>query len=279
VDVLGIVGGVQRSLSATDTVVALSSGRNVVDMLFYVVAGVLAVLTYLNARRTFFQPRHTEVFKLVTQQCVEIASLLCGKNETQLLIEIHYDTMVLANTHVLLDHYAHLTFGFEPPDPYERIDEFGEFKRRSTLHKTGHVVAPKAYSSADESEVEVAEMTGWNDLGTELVMPLVFVPDEMHEHWRTLDSMRKSILTPDRVKPALDCYCEACEDLPSVLMDVLNDIAPTLPESYSTLEALELADHLSVMNEFNRRRPRLEPLLDDVCQALRRYLDVERVFR
>jgi hypothetical protein len=62
-------------------------------------------------------------------------------------------------------------------------------------------------------------------------------------------------------------------------MDVLNDIAPTLPASYPSPDALDDADVLSIMNAFNARRPRLEPLLSDVCDALRAYLDVEHVFR
>ena len=269
---------VAHSLTASTTVVAAHTANDLAGTCFFAVTGLLAIMTFWNARRIFFQPRHAQVFNLVTAKCVEIADLLCGRSETELLIAMHFDTMGLANTHVLLDHYAALQFGFQPPDPYDRIDEFGNFKKRCTVHEKGHAIKPDGYMP-DAEEPSTADVTGWDDLGTELRMPLIFVPDEMFEHERVVRALQDSILTPHKVKRALARYSDALEGMPGELMDVLNAVAPSLPETYPTLESLKDANVWSVMNAFNACRQPLEPLLDDVCRELRAYLGVERVFK
>ena len=57
---------------------------NTIEALFYILTGVIALLTYLSARKTILQPVKTEVFKRQVEVFSSIMELFNGKSEIEI---------------------------------------------------------------------------------------------------------------------------------------------------------------------------------------------------
>lgn len=79
---------------------------NTIEALFYILTGVIALLTYLSARKTILQPVKTEVFKRQVEVFSSIMELFNGKSEIEIRRAFGFDKMLKANILCLLDEYA-----------------------------------------------------------------------------------------------------------------------------------------------------------------------------
>lgn len=78
----------------------------VVQIIFWVIAGVVAVLTYRHARQTVLQPIRTEVFKAQLAAMSQIMGRFLGKNELELRDEFEFRRFFDVNAWALIDNYA-----------------------------------------------------------------------------------------------------------------------------------------------------------------------------
>jgi len=86
----------------------LDFATNVLQAVFFVTVAIVAILTYLQAKRTWFQPIRTEVFKEQLRAIDELASHFIGKSETELRDELDFDALISINSCKLIDDYASL---------------------------------------------------------------------------------------------------------------------------------------------------------------------------
>lgn len=82
-----------------------------IQSLFYVVGIALAILTYLQARKTFFQPLRTEVFKLQLRAVEDALHPFVGKDEAELRAYFGLESTMQKNALLMLDSYGRACFG------------------------------------------------------------------------------------------------------------------------------------------------------------------------
>lgn len=70
---------------------------------FFLAVGVIAVLTYLQVKRTWLQPMRTEVFKQQLKAIDELASHFIGKSETALREELDLESLISINSCKLME--------------------------------------------------------------------------------------------------------------------------------------------------------------------------------
>jgi len=262
------------SLVSSATPGILAATRDGVEIVFYVVVGLITLLAYLTARKTFFQPRHAEVFRMVAEQCVQIADLVCGKDDAQLLADLGIYDMVTANGAILFDGYAYAVFGIEVPEPDERAAEFGEF--------SGHLVSDEAILPSNEPFRPGTASLPMEEPATARLpyRPTVLVlSDDYLDYMSRLDALRRSTITPASIKKSLNRYYEVCDGLPSLLLEMLQACAEEMADLYPTLDALNDGHTVWMTNMFNHGRPDLLKLTEAVCAAIDKYLNVDRTFR
>lgn len=84
--------------------------RDIFQILFFVIVGLVTLLTYLKAKRTLFQPIKTEVFKEQIKVFSDILSFFRGKKEIDLSNEFNFDKLLEVNCISLIDDYASFHF-------------------------------------------------------------------------------------------------------------------------------------------------------------------------
>jgi hypothetical protein len=100
-----------------------------VQIAFWIAAGLVAVLTYLQARKTFFQPLKLEVFKLQMALLARVHELCAGPGQGGVLTSFDLRRIGLANAYVALERYAGTQFGDQGPAAVihlkpDRLDDY-----------------------------------------------------------------------------------------------------------------------------------------------------------
>jgi hypothetical protein len=260
-------------VEATQVAVAVGTVRDGVEAVFYIVVGVLTVLTFLAAKKTFLQPKHAEVFRLVAEQCIEIMREFAGKGEMVLRQDLHLDKMAHANVMLLVDAYAQGHLGLTLPDEAERLAKMGDFPVW-TCNVESLVSADHPYVPLSPESSSVAEPGAWDDFKVDRIV----WPRETSEYLDRLTAMQKSPMTPASVAKLLGDYVALAHEAGSCLMGSLQEAAPELVLKYPSEALLRRADLSWLSNLVNHDRPDFEPLSLELCKVIRDYLGVDETF-
>ena len=101
----------------------LSSCRDIFQVFFFIVIGVVRILTYIKAKKSLLQPIKTEVFKEQIKVFANILEQISGKSEISLRNDFDFDKVFTVNVASMYDHYASLFFDIqfdESKRPYNR---------------------------------------------------------------------------------------------------------------------------------------------------------------
>jgi hypothetical protein len=83
-----------------------SIAQGIVQIAFFVTTGIVAILSYIRAKKTLFQPLRTEVFKEQLKTLRKILDQFEGKGEVALRDDFGFPELIHINTISLLDSYA-----------------------------------------------------------------------------------------------------------------------------------------------------------------------------
>src|SRR4051794_38106752 len=96
----------------------LTSIKDIVTIAFYVIASVIAILTYLRARATILQPKRTELIKKQTEIFSNFLSFI-NENENSIDNGFDYVNVYSYNVDLIL-----LELGLIQSDNQEKIIQF-----------------------------------------------------------------------------------------------------------------------------------------------------------
>lgn len=110
--------------------------KSIVNILFFLTAGIVGVLSYLNARKTLFAPIKTETFKLQLKAFEELLSFFQHKNEHDFLDDFDFPRILRLNALQMCDAYAHLFFS-------EKIEVDKEQQKKAYSAIIGALIKPE----------------------------------------------------------------------------------------------------------------------------------------
>lgn len=237
----------------------LESTGAVVQIAFWVLVGTLSLLTYLHARRTFFQPLKTEVFKLQLTALTRISESLHGKGEWELMIHFDLDEIVRINSWRFLDQYAfvNLRAVSDLSEELKRLQEQDE-KMSTNFCPTWRV---------DESQQK--HLSG--NFGPFDRLVGISISKKHSEAIRKLESLNADPLIPDEIRTAVEHLIRTATKNVHDIGDVLNLLAPGMAKKYPSVEALNSARVEGMHNRWIDGRDLLEPAAQAVLEKIRAY--------
>lgn len=249
--------------------------KDVAQIAFWLVAGVLAALTYRQARRTVLQPIRTEVFKEQLKVMSEAMSLFVGKHELALRGDFDFNALFDANVCYLLDSYA--TNFFEVQfDPEQR-----KYNSRDCPMREGDAVVeelPPANSPevVADSRVRAAR---WARYRTKIL----YINRQYCEMDQRITRLLENPLLPAQLAELLTRYRAMAAQNRSALREVLDGAAKEMPEKFSTLQAMERIAPLEwpreLWNRYNHEFKHLKPLADQIVTFVRNYFEADSLKR
>jgi hypothetical protein len=244
---------------------------------FWVIASLLACLTYLNARRGVLQPLRTEVFKAQLEALKNVQSLFIAKSELELRDAVALGEMVKQNAQNLLSDFAKVHFGQVYPRP--------------------GMTTGDAWKPLNPDSGKIIQDSKWFDCNLSLTedrsafwktykIPGLQIPNA---HSIGCDVIRQTLehpLLPTPVQKSLEAYMSALAINVDTLVDVLNRCAAELPQRYATVDSIDqIVDGVDgrswISNSYYRElslengKKYMRQFADDVLRSIRDYLQAD----
>lgn len=253
---------------------------NTIEALFYILTGVIALLTYLSARKTILQPVKTEVFKRQVEVFSSIMELFNGKSEIEIRRAFGFDKMLKANILCLLDEYASVFFNYHvdvEKRPYNKTAcpqsmITAEYAER-------YLVAPLSpLKSESESTNQINQQTvSKEDFWNSFIYGEICEPACTMNIMSQLDEIMKSpFLTSESIR-LLSKIKETVEENMLKIGEVLTEIAQNLPNMCPSLEALMDFDISWIENKYNKEFVSIDTYYSELTDYLRKYFKVESI--
>lgn len=248
---------------------------------FWVTVGAVAVLSFLQARKTLFQPIKTEVFKAQLEEMKRILGLFVGKGEVELRRDWGLDKAAYVNCMRMFDAYAGNFFDkvVERDDrPYNKHNcpqslILGSSLKVADDHfKQDSQRVTAAHSEARDPRVRAAL---WGDYKHDEI----HIPREFVERDKVLQSFLENPLVPGESVSQLSEFRDVLLANVNIIGEVLRECAKEMPEKYCNTQDLENASYDWVLNRISRRFRDLRPVAESLVAIIRSHYDVDALMK
>lgn len=249
--------------------------KDIVQIVFWLLAGVLAVLTYRQARRTVLQPIRTEVFKEQLKVMSEVMSLFVGKSEVPLREDFKFYTLFNANACYLLDSYAASVFDMRF-DPDKRLYNSTDCPMK--IHTIESI--KKTSGSQDGSGSALYSQVYVGDWSLHEVDRL-YLNKQCCEMTQRITQLLENPLLPSRMVELLSEYLKIVGNNQSILMRLLEKESKSLAAKFPSLH--DMGGHAvwsrDLLAEYMKEFEHFKPVADEIVKFVRCYFGTDNLKR
>ncbi|WP_100657324.1 hypothetical protein [Alteromonas flava] len=269
-----------------------ADARNVATVIFYVIIGFVTIKTYLHAKKAFFEPKTTEVYKLQISELREAFNLFGMEGKTGVMRMSGFIEMILSTHNLFISEYikimllvtvsGHKIKYYDAAERYSddlrivldtehyRVKEIGAYKEKAKEH----------WNSIDEWMLEYSgedPRPRWDMyLLTELVIP------KSHDEFKTkLKKLAFSALLPEKLRKMFEDYYFLLDEVYVQILDELNSQKDELAnnaKSFAEVRGNKVDDmRKRVIKDINTTK--LETLSKEIRNYIRDYLRIESVMK
>lgn len=240
---------------------------DVVQIIFWIIVGTLSILTFIQARKTLFQPIKTEVFKLQLAALTRLSEQLYGQGEWELLHQFDLMDQLRGNAWDRIDVYAERVLSAVNPTLQGWVNE--------TAGRGGYS-APPPWRPATPDERKSNPWLGSASPADFDGTGLFWLSEKYMGAVRALETSAADPSIPTEVQTAVRAFLAKVEEASSLIGVVLDERGAALPKRYPGLNALQRADVNDEHQAWNDRRPQLEPAAQKVIDTIRAYYRSDR---
>lgn len=256
--------------------------KDIFNIAFFIVVGTVTILSYLHARKTFFAPLRTEVFKLQLKAIEDVLNFFQNKTDTDFLEEFDFGTILKLNVLRMTDEFAQTFF----PDSFiineaERDRLFSlvvggvapieAFKQR--FNRIGPRSSISELQKGDSTNRHTASHTAWKFRIYEIVEYTQKYSDRIKE----LDHLAASPLLPKKLRELIGGFRSIVTDNLSLIGKVVTEVSVSMPEHYLDPSTFQEFSPSWVWNEYNHKRSSLEPAAQIILESTNNYLNINKI--
>lgn len=254
--------------------------KDAANIAFFLITSVLAILTYLQARRTIFTPFRTEAFKLQLKAFEDVLVFFEKHPTMSIDDEFDFNAIVHFNTLKLMDAYAFQFF-------HDEIDIEAVKKARGPASEqiVGARVSKNFMQKHFELPTHSKEDTPPADHPTNPAIILARWQEYEHgmieftkRFQEASDRLRRfkvSPLLPRELKNRIEAFEKVVSENLSAVGTVMTEVAQKLPDKYPTTDSLKKADLSWIWNLYNRKRVQLAESRNSILSFLTDYLQID----
>ena len=250
------------------------------QVLFWITMATIAILTYLRARKTLFQPMRTEIFKVQVQELANVLHHFVGKDELELRNDFAFEKMLHVNVMRMYDVYAKTFFDIDMPfeeRPYNRAEcpnsvVTQDFAEQNLVAADGHE-EPSAKSETSEPDPRTRAALWDKYKHGEL-----HIPREYTDHEKAISDLTENPLLPSRLATLLDGYLKIARENSEHIRKILAAAAPEMVDKYPNKESLTKSSfgwiHSRYVDDFSH----FKPAADTIVAFIRGYYETDNLF-
>jgi hypothetical protein len=253
------------------------------NIIFFLVIGLLGILSYLQARKTIFTPLKTETFKLQLTVFQDIFQYFDHHKKDLYILSFDSPKIFKINSSLLINKYAETFFKDEIQISKEKTAQMiaeAPFMKMSIKHidKINITDDGRRFDFANiniDVQDHSARLAEWLKYEYIMIRYTIYFENQMDQ----LANYISSPLIPSNVKRLLREFQTAVESNLNIMAEVLTDAAKELPQKYPSADAFLNIEMSWAWNMFIDKRIDLEPISDKIYQQINDYLNIDKLLR
>lgn len=281
------VGQASKGQSSTSTIPnILSASRDVTQIVFFIVIGVITILTYRKAKLTLLQPLRTEVFK----QQLEVFGVVLGAvrhHEIDLRNKFGFQELIEVNMVALYDSYARQFFDLNVPQeesPYNitKCPQIRIFAEAGGTYRSSFPnlrLADGHLKSEDQPAKEVPDPNTRAALWAGYKYNAIRLPKQFVEKEEEIASIADSPLITRELARLISDLEQTVDANVALVSTVLTEAAKEMPEKYPNVDTLKKSSFGWILVRYNKGFAHLEPKSEAIADYMRKYFKVEDLMK
>lgn len=258
----------------------LPIAKDLVNILFWIIASVVAILTYYNAKKTIFSPIKTEVFKIQLVLLNNVLEVFQNKHEIDYINSISYDEILYCNCLHMIESYGKFFFKENCPEinnyPKEKIAHirYTQEAANKYLRHVGHI--KEDLMSKHSEQIDHAQPdTIWNDYKHDILI----IPNNHEEYMQKINQFINSPIMPDKIRKEIILFHNAAEENVLLIGEVISNYYKEMPKLYKTPHDLINFQDGVINRVFYSKIIPLEPIAEKILNEVKNYLLVENIMK
>ncbi|WP_316634917.1 hypothetical protein [uncultured Flavobacterium sp.] len=268
-------------LDNSDITFFIGSTKDIFQILFFIIVGIVTILSYKQASKTLFTPIKTETFKMQIKAFEDILSFFQTKTETDFTKQFDFDFIVNANAQLMLSDYISTFFSTEININTDKVKDLEkEFYGAAVTHSWAekNFISPEYF---DKTETQKKE---------EITNPAIILENWKHYEYGPIHYTKKyyeetekisqliaSPLIPIGLKNKLEEFSKLVNENLLIVGGTLNEISKELPQKFPTAKSIKKFEAAGLWNKYNEKQEHLEPLAKEILLYIRNYLKIDKL--
>lgn len=240
----------------------------IIQAIFFLTTGILAFLSYLQAKETIFSPIKTEIFKLQINVLLEVLTFFHPTDELDFSDIFDFNRMVEINSRMMVKQYSEIHFG-ENNSLTKKINE--------EPGKSYIGIRPIPETGAYYPE----EFTGeWKHY----IHKFVYFTEKYLKNQEKLLRFTNSPLLPNDLKALIMDFVEAVTENLDQIGRTLTKFSQELPSSCTNIKQTSIfindrQNIIKIWNMYNEERPDLDKKITAILDYINKYLHINQMIK
>lgn len=258
------------NISSISSTLKLEEYKSKLQIVYYLVISIIAILTYLSAKKTIFMPLENEVFKLQLKTLEEIYSYLNKKLIGNSIENFGLQETISCNILKIIGDYNKLknfssdNFKYD----YNLINEKCEY----SLYNDKHLCNV-------EDKLDKSKEFDYLEKNTYKKIPISKITISCKHQIQTFTNIP---YLPTKIKEELEDLSKTIETLNDSIGHILEEYIKEIKKTIISVEDSENFDLANGIEFWNKRQTNvniLDEKCDDILKKIKKYLKTDSVFK
>ena len=264
----------------------LEEWKNIFNIGFFLVVGTIAILSYLQARKTLFSPIKTEIFKLQVEEIKKILEAFNYKNQKQFDEETGIREVLYINAYQMHLDYVNCFFEGQVKRSEEFIEKL-DSSRYGVVMSKENFLKNFTQISADEEVKEVSLVSDDNPVEPALKLAkwneyeqvAIHYTEKYNDATEELSNLASSPLLPKELIEKIHKVIEINRNNLTLIGDVLTEAAKKMPIKYKTIDQTIKFEPTWIWNEYNSSRESLDQSVSGILSYINKHLKINEIMK
>ncbi|MFI5252453.1 MAG: hypothetical protein ACHQQQ_08490 [Bacteroidota bacterium] len=257
--------------------------KDYLNALFFLVVGIISILTYFQAKKTIFAPIKTETFKYQLKTFEEILLFFQNQSEAEFIEAMDLERIVVINAYSLLDDY-YTTFINRDPSrgPINWKDNYPDLvgSMMSNAFAEKNLLTADEFMQMKEKQLDKihssdSDPSKWHEYEYGNIHFTTKYKDQRDKIVRFIVSP----LIPERLRTLLKDFENIERENLSLIGIVLTKLAKTLPEKFPDRSSFKNIPMAYFWNQYNDKRISFNEKANEILEYINQYLQIENLIK
>lgn len=258
----------------------MSEVKDFFNIIFFTTMSIVAILSYLQARKTLFSPIRTEVFKIQIEELKNV--LVFFNKQSSFDFDRDFDTHEILKINVFNMHQAYVkTFFSDKLELNEEIENHYKNASCGMIIPAKNLRAITAGSELEEHKAEEKELTPAMQLAKwkEFEMTGIAYTQKYQDKLQELLNLAASPLLPKELTDLIYKFHKTVTENIIFMMPIINRCAQELPTKYPSAEDNIKFRSDWIWNEYNNERKNMEAVSEKILSFINSHLKINEIMR